>query len=92
MLLACNDNLKLVEYFGPSALDNATMLGESLIPALLESNCCLQTDHYRHRNTLQWIRNKEKKQHCGEEVQSWLPDRQVTERAQLAIGALESYA
>jgi hypothetical protein len=81
-----------VEYLGQSALDNATMLGESLIPALLESNCGLQTDHHRYQNTLQWIRKEEQKQHCGEEVQSWFPDRQVTECAQLAIGAMESYA
>jgi hypothetical protein len=91
----CNRNLNSVDYFGQTALDNANMLGEKAIAALLESNGGLQGDHHcvspQHQETLHQIMNEQqnRKLRWREEVLSLLPERKVVESAKLVNSALE---
>jgi hypothetical protein len=89
----CKSNLNSVDYFGQTALDNANMLGEKAIAALLESNGGLQGNHNspQHQETLHQIMNEQqnRKLRWREEVQSLLPERKVVESATLVNSALE---
>jgi hypothetical protein len=62
-------HLELSKCIEQIVLDNATVLVESLIAARLESNWGLQTDHPRHRETLNWI-GKERKSSISEKMSS----------------------
>jgi hypothetical protein len=81
----CKDNLNSVDIFGQTALDNAIMVGEKAIAALLESNGGLRGDHAQlaplHQLTLERVQREEQqhRQQRRMDIQQSLPERQVVE-------------
>jgi hypothetical protein len=84
-----------VDIFGQTALDNAIMVGEKAIAALLESNGGLRGDHAQlaplHQLTLERVQREEQqhRQQRRMDIQQSLPERQVVEAGQLVNSAHE---
>lgn len=93
----CKGNLNVVDVFGNTALDDALMVGERAIAALLESNGALRGGdpalEGQHARTLAWAAEQEGVRRAArrQEILESLPESRLVDAADIVNDALDRF-